>query len=24
VTLAFPSFDGNGMFYSMGNIAGNG
>lgn len=22
-TLAFPSFDGNGMFYSMGNIAGN-
>lgn len=23
VTLAFPSYDGNGMFYSMGNIAGN-
>ncbi len=22
-TLAFPSYDGNGMFYSMGNIAGN-
>lgn len=22
-TLAFPSFDGNGMFYSMGNIQGN-
>jgi hypothetical protein len=22
VTLAFPSYDGNGMFYSMGNIAG--
>ena len=22
-TVAFPSFDGNGMFYSMGNIAGN-
>lgn len=21
-TLAFPSYDGNGMFYSMGNIAG--
>lgn len=21
-TLAFPGFDGNGMFYSMGNIAG--
>ena len=23
-TLAFPGFDGNGMFYSMGNIAGQG
>jgi predicted pyridoxine 5'-phosphate oxidase superfamily flavin-nucleotide-binding protein len=23
-TLAFPSYDGNGMFYSMGNIAGQG
>lgn len=23
-TLAFPSYDGNGMFYSMGNISGNG
>jgi predicted pyridoxine 5'-phosphate oxidase superfamily flavin-nucleotide-binding protein len=22
-TLAFPSYDGNGMFFSMGNIAGN-
>lgn len=22
-TLAFPCYDGNGMFYSMGNIAGN-
>ena len=22
-TLAFPIYDGNGMFYSMGNIAGN-
>ena len=22
-TLAFPSYDGNGMYYSMGNIAGN-
>lgn len=22
-TLAFPSYDGNGMFYSMGNIKGN-
>lgn len=22
-TLAFPSFDGNGMYYSMGNINGN-
>lgn len=22
-TIAFPSFDGNGMFYSMGNIRGN-
>ena len=22
-TIAFPSYDGNGMFYSMGNIAGN-
>lgn len=22
-TLAFPSFDGNGMYYSMGNIKGN-
>lgn len=22
-TLAFPSYDGNGMFYSLGNIAGN-
>jgi predicted pyridoxine 5'-phosphate oxidase superfamily flavin-nucleotide-binding protein len=22
-TLAFPSYDGNGMFYSMGNIADN-
>jgi uncharacterized protein len=21
-TIAFPSYDGNGMFYSMGNIAG--
>ena len=21
-TLAFPGFDGNGMFYSMGNIVG--
>ncbi|MBT6274081.1 MAG: pyridoxamine 5'-phosphate oxidase family protein, partial [Chromatiales bacterium] len=23
MTLAFPSYDGNGMFYSMGNILGN-
>ncbi len=23
-TLVFPSYDGNGMFLSMGNIAGNG
>ncbi len=23
-TLAFPSYNGNGMFYSMGNIAGTG
>jgi predicted pyridoxine 5'-phosphate oxidase superfamily flavin-nucleotide-binding protein len=23
-TLAFPGYDGNGMFYSMGNIAGQG
>ena len=23
-TLAFPSYDGNGMFYSMGNIRGHG
>ncbi len=23
-TLAFPSYDGNGMFLSMGNISGNG
>ena len=23
-TLAFPGFDGNGMFYSMGNIVGQG
>jgi hypothetical protein len=23
-TLAFPSYDGNGMHYSTGNIAGNG
>jgi uncharacterized protein len=23
-TIAFPAYDGNGMFYSMGNIAGNG
>ncbi len=23
-TIAFPSYDGNGMFYSMGNIARNG
>src|SRR5258706_7615999 len=23
-TLAFPSYDGNGMFYSMGNIRGYG
>ena len=23
-TIVFPSFDGNGMFLSMGNIAGNG
>lgn len=23
-TLAFPGFDGNGMFYSMGNIEGQG
>lgn len=22
-TIAFPSYDGNGMFFSMGNIAGN-
>jgi uncharacterized protein len=22
-TIAFPSYDGNGMYYSMGNIAGN-
>jgi len=22
-TLAFPSYDGNGMYFSMGNIAGN-
>ncbi len=22
-TIAFPSYDGNGMFYSMGNIVGN-
>lgn len=22
-TLAFPCYDGNGMFYSMGNLAGN-
>lgn len=22
-TLAFPSYDGNGMFFSMGNISGN-
>ena len=22
-TIAFPSYDGNGMFYSMGNIRGN-
>lgn len=22
-TIAFPSYDGNGMFYSMGNISGN-
>lgn len=22
-TLAFPSYDGNGMYYSIGNIAGN-
>jgi predicted pyridoxine 5'-phosphate oxidase superfamily flavin-nucleotide-binding protein len=23
-TLAFPSYDGNGMYLSMGNVAGNG
>ncbi len=23
-TLAFPSYDGNGMFYSMGNISSTG
>ncbi len=23
-TIAFPSYDGNGMFFSMGNIVGNG
>ena len=23
-TLAFPCYDGNGMFYSMGNVIGNG
>ena len=23
-TIAFPSYNGNGMFYSMGNIVGNG
>jgi predicted pyridoxine 5'-phosphate oxidase superfamily flavin-nucleotide-binding protein len=23
-TIAFPSYDGNGMFYSMGNLIGNG
>jgi predicted pyridoxine 5'-phosphate oxidase superfamily flavin-nucleotide-binding protein len=23
-TLAFPCYDGNGMFYSMGNLVGNG
>src|SRR5262245_45122998 len=22
-TIAFPSYDGNGMYYSMGNIAAN-
>jgi uncharacterized protein len=22
-TIAFPSYDGNGMYYSMGNLAGN-
>src|SRR5690606_25444151 len=22
-TIAFPSYDGNGMYFSMGNIAGN-
>src|SRR5262245_36935963 len=22
-TIAFPCYDGNGMFYSMGNVAGN-
>src|SRR5690554_451869 len=22
-TIAFPSYDGNGMYYSVGNIAGN-
>src|SRR5262245_21523748 len=23
-TIAFPRYDGNGMFYSMGNLMGNG
>ena len=23
-TIAFPCYDGNGMFYSMGNLMGNG
>src|ERR1043166_7016124 len=23
-TVAFPCYDGNGMFYSMGNLVGNG
>jgi uncharacterized protein len=23
-TIAFPCYDGNGMFYSMGNLLGNG